>query len=144
MSVVKILGQLASSTIELPLFSSHVPAGFPSPAQDHVERVLSLDELLDINAPQTYLARAQGDSMIDAGIFDGDILVVDRSMDAVSGQIVIAALNGEALVKRLFKRSGATILQAENPRYRPRYIMEGDELDVWGVVVASLRRHTHG
>lgn len=143
MSIATILGRLGKSSTLLPLFSCHVPAGFPSPAQDHLEQVLSLDELLDIRAPHIYLVRAGGHSMIDVGIFDGDILVVSRGQNAVDGEIVIAALNGDPFVKRLVIQGDATILQSENPQYPPRYIMEGDQLDVWGVVIASLRRHAH-
>lgn len=143
MSTATVLGRLGKSSTQLPFFSFRVPAGFPSPAQDHLERVLSLDELLDIQAPHIYLVRAGGDSMIGVGIFDGDILVVSRGHEAVNGEIVIAALNGEPFVKRYVRQAGATILQSENPLYPPRYILEGDQLDVWGVVTASLRRHTH-
>ena len=80
MSAVTILGPVGSSVIELPFFSSRVSAGFPSPAQDHMEQTLSLDELLDIDAPHTYLVRADGDSMTGAGILDGDVLVVSRAL----------------------------------------------------------------
>ena len=87
--MVTILGPLGSSSIELPLFSFKVPAGFPSPAADHIERRISLDELLDIRAPHIYLVRVEGDSMLGAGIFPGDLIVVDRSIEAEPGHIVI-------------------------------------------------------
>lgn len=96
---VHFLAPAAPSTIALPFFSFCVPAGFPSPAQDHMEGTLSLDELMNIRAPQTYLARADGDSMIQVGIFDRDILIIDRGREAEKGEIVIAALNNEPLVK---------------------------------------------
>jgi len=92
-----LLGPAGSSAHELPFFSSRIPAGFPSPAQDHLEGQLSLDELLNIRAPHTYLVRASGDSMTGAGIHDGDLLVVDRALPAHSGAVVIAALAGEKL-----------------------------------------------
>lgn len=140
-----IIGPLTGSSIEVPFYSSRVPAGFPSPAQDHLEQTLSLDELLGVHAAHTYLVRADGDSMTGAGIFSGDILVVSRGLTAVCGDIVIAGLNGETFVKRLGKHGLATVLLSENPQFSPRYIMEGDELVTWGVVIANVRRHaTHG
>ncbi|WP_324730635.1 LexA family protein [Pseudomonas paeninsulae] len=140
-----ILGPVGSSHIELPFFSSRVPAGFPSPAQDHLEQKLSLDELLEIDAPHTYLVRADGESMTGAGIFDGDVLVVSRALRANSGDIVIAAINGDTFVKRLTMDGKLIVLRSENPTFAPRFIMEGDELIIWGVVTASLRRHRcHG
>ncbi|WP_298189549.1 translesion error-prone DNA polymerase V autoproteolytic subunit [uncultured Pseudomonas sp.] len=141
MATATILGPVGSSHTELPFFSSRVPAGFPSPAQDHLEQKLSLDELLEIDAPHTYLVRADGESMIGAGIFDGDVLVVSRALQANSGDIVIAAINGDAFVKRLDKEGKLIVLRSENPTFAPRFIMEGDELIIWGVVTASLRRH---
>ena len=125
----------------LPLYGFRIPAGFPSPAQDHLEREISLDEILDIRAPHTYLVRAAGDSMQGAGIFDGDLMVVDRSREAQANDIVIAALNSEPLVKRLGYDGRQVVLRAENPRYAPRYILEGDELTIWGVVRFSVRCH---
>lgn len=144
MGSVHFLGPLAASTSRLPLFSSRVPAGFPSPAQDHMEGKISLDRLLDIDAPHTYLVQAEGESMTGVGIFDGDVLVVSRARPALDGDIVIAALNGDAFVKRLEQRDDRTLLHSENPRFAARPVLDGDELLIWGVVVASLRRHGHG
>lgn len=141
MSTAEILAPLGSSVIELPFFSARVPAGFPSPAQDHMEQTLSLDTLLDIDAPHTYLVRAHGDSMIGAGIFDEDVLVVSRAATPKHGDIIIAAINGDTFVKRLTFQSGQVVLCSENSKYPPRYILEGDELLVWGVVTDSIRRH---
>lgn len=133
--------RLVPGSQPLPLYSFRVPAGFPSPAQDHLEREISLDEILEIRAPHTYLVRAAGDSMEGAGIFDGDLMVVDRSREAQVNDIVIAALNSEPLVKRLTYDGRQVVLRAENPRYAPRYILEGDELTIWGVVRFSVRCH---
>lgn len=140
MSIPAII-RLAPSGQLLPLFAFRVPAGFPSPAQDHLEREISLDEILNIRAPHTYLVRASGDSMEGAGIFDGDLMVVDRSREAQANDIVIAALNSEPLVKRFTYDGRQVVLRAENPRYTPRYILEGDELTIWGVVRFSVRCH---
>ncbi|UVE19159.1 translesion error-prone DNA polymerase V autoproteolytic subunit [Pseudomonas sp. LS44] len=138
-----ILGPLALGGQALPLYSSLVSAGFPSPAADHIEAEISLDELLNLRAPHMYIAQAVGDSMIGIGIFDRDWLVVDRSLEVVSGDIVIAALNNDPLVKRFHRHGQQIILHAENPAYPPRYILEGDELRIWGVVTDSIRRHRH-
>lgn len=140
---IYLLGQAAPSQVHLPFFSSCVPAGFPSPAQDHMEGAISLDELMDIRAPHTYLARAAGNSMIGVGIFDRDILVVDRSRLPEPGQVVIAALNGECLVKIFDQQNGQTLLRSANKQFPPRYLLEGDELGVWGVVRYSVRCHGH-
>ena len=140
---IYLLGQAAPSQARLPFFSSCVPAGFPSPAQDHMEGSISLDDLMDIRAPHTYLARAAGTSMIDVGIFDRDILVVDRSRLPEPGQVVIAALNGECLVKIFDQQNGQTLLRSANKQFPTRYLLEGDELGVWGVVRYSVRCHGH-
>lgn len=141
MSTAAFVGPLGSSSIELPFFSFRIPAGFPSPAQDHLEQKLSLDELLDIDAPHTYLVRVIGDSMIGVGIFEDDILIVSKALPVQHGDIVVAELNGETFVKRLSRQGLQYVLNSENPKYPPRFVMEGDELVIWGVVTDSLRRH---
>jgi DNA polymerase V len=88
-----------------------------------------------------YLVQVEGDSMQGAGIFSGDLLIVDRSSDAEHGDIVIAAINTEPVCKRLHRRNGVVILQSENPAYPPRHVMEGDDLVIWGVVRYSVRDH---
>jgi DNA polymerase V len=117
-------------------------SSYGNAAQDHIEQSISLDALLDIDAPHTYLVRAHGESMIGAGIFDGDILIVSRAVEAKPGDIVIAAINGDTFVKRFTRQSDQqVVLLSENIKYAPRYIMEGDELMVWGVVKSSIRMH---
>jgi len=145
MNTALILGPLQRSRAVLPLFDARVPAGFPSPALDHMEHKLSLDALMDLQAPHTYVVAVSGDSMSGAGIFDGDYLIVSRAIPAKPGHVVVACLNGDVLVKRLAQEQGQFILQSENPAYSPRYILENDELTIWGVVTHSLRNHlTHG
>ena len=138
---VSLLGPIASGGKALPFYSSQVSAGFPSPAADHLEKLISLDELFDIRAPHMYLAKILGDSMQGAGIFCGDLVIVDRSKTARHGDIVIAALNTESVCKRLHKRGDQVVLMGENPHYPPRHVMEGDELVIWGVVNYSVRDH---
>lgn len=135
------LGIPYAGTVSVPLYLFRIPAGFPSPAADHVERQISLDELFQIRAPHVYLAQVEGDSMRGAGIHPGDILIIDRSREALHGEIVVAALNGEPLCKRLYRKQGVVILQSENPAYPPRHVLEGDELAIWGVVRHSVRDH---
>jgi DNA polymerase V len=126
--------------IRRPLFSYKVPAGFPSPADDYIEERLSLDEHLISNRNATFFVRAQGKSMVGAGIYDGDLLVVDKSITPSSGQIVIAFIDGEFTVKRLILRDNKTILKAENPRFKDIQLMDGQELQVWGVVTATVKK----
>ena len=122
------------SAVRLPLFAGKVAAGFPSPAADYVDKTLDLNELLIQKPAATFFVRAQGESMLGAGIHPNDILVVDRSLEPVSGKIVICALNGELTVKRLLHDDDQWLLRAENPRY-PDIVLNDDlELVVWGVV----------
>ena len=139
--MTSILGPITFGSGAVPRYLFRIPAGFPSPAADHMEQPISLDELFNLRAPHMYLVRIDGDSMQGAGIFDGDLVLVDRSLEARHGQIVIAAVNGEPLCKRLHRFGGQVALRSENPRYPPRYILEGDELTIWGVVTFSVRSH---
>lgn len=138
---VTILGPLSEGGEKLPLYSFQIPAGFPSPAADHIEKHISLDEIFEIRAPHVYLAKIEGDSMEGAGIFCGDLVVVNRSLTAEHGDIVIAGLNCEPVCKRLHLRDTGIILMSANTKYPPRYVMEGDELVIWGVVTYSVRDH---
>ncbi|HGY9633287.1 peptidase S24 [Pseudomonas sp. NC26] len=99
---ITFLGAPTGGLMLLPVYSFRVPAGFPSPAADHLERHISLDELFDLRAPHVYLVQVEGDSMQGAGIFSGDLLIVDRSREAEHGDIVIAAINTEPVCKRLY------------------------------------------
>jgi DNA polymerase V len=120
--------------ITLPLFTGKVAAGFPSPADDYIEKSLDLNELLVQKPAATFFVRAQGESMLGAGIHPNDILVVDRSIDPVQGKIVICALNGELTVKRLERNNEQWQLKSENPAYPDIVIYEALELVIWGVV----------
>ena len=123
-----------------PLFLDAVSAGFPSPADDYVERGLDLNEHLIDNPAATFMVRVCGDSMVDAGILDGDILVVDRSREGTPGRIVVAVVDGELTVKRLLRRGSVWLLAPENEAYAPIEIAPGRELLVWGVVIGVVRR----
>jgi DNA polymerase V len=105
--------------------------------------LLSLDDVLNIRDAATYLVRVEGESMQGAGIFDGDLLVVSKGLEPVRGQIVIAVINGEPLCKRLDFCAQGPVLRSENPRFPPRYVLEGEDFSVWGVVTHSVRSHVH-
>ena len=124
----------------LPLGAAKVSAGFPSPAADYEDKRLDINEYLIRNPVSTFFFPVQGDSMQGAEIFDGDILVVDRSITATHGQIVVAFVDGERLVKRLYHRNGRIALVAENPAYPTLHIREGMELVIWGVVIGKFKR----
>ena len=118
----------------LPIFSTPVSAGFPSPADDHLQKNLNLQDALIPRPAATFLMRVEGDSMEGCGIFSGDLLVVDRSIDPVDGAVVIAVLNAEFTVKRFRKTQGKILLTAENPDYPPITVQRGMDFSVWGVV----------
>jgi DNA polymerase V len=118
----------------LPLALCHVEAGFPSPADDYMEGALDLNEHVIKHPSATYFVKASGDSMIGAGIFNGDLLIVDRSLEASSGKVVIAEVDGQLTVKRLLKLDDRFSLQSENSSYPPVDLQEGNEVVVWGVV----------
>lgn len=122
------------------LFASRPQAGFPSPGDDQVEVALDLNDLLITHPDASFFVRVSGDSMQDAGIYEGDILVVDRAIEARIGSIVVAAVNGELVVKRVEKKHGQLVLVSENVEYAPILIGEGEECFVWGVVVGSVRQ----
>lgn len=130
----KTLLPAAQKPIVLPFFLSKISAGFPSPADDFIERHLDLNELLIKHPAATFFVKVQGESMINAGIHDNDILVVDRSLTAENGTIIIGTLNGEFLVKRLKKYAGRMGLFAENVQFKPIFINDSDNFEVWGVV----------
>ena len=117
-----------------PLFASPVSAGFPSPADDYIEQDIDLHDYLVKNPPATFLVRAEGDSMIDAGIFSGDILVVDRSLTPHDRSVVIAVVDGDLTVKRFLKSKKGITLAPENDNYDPIEISNEQELTIWGVV----------
>lgn len=122
----------------LPLYAHSIRAGFPSPADDYVCDALDLNEHLIRQKEATFFLRAKGHSMTGAGIQDGDLLVVDRSLHPTHRSIVIAVLDGEFTVKRLYKRAGQIRLLAENPDYAPIELQDGQELQVWGVVTSVI------
>ena len=139
-----LLGDYESfSRLNIPLFLERVSAGFPSPAEDYVEKSLDLNELCIQHPAATFFVRVQGESMVEAGIFPDDVLVVDRSLRAKHGDIIIASLESEMTVKQLHLKPIPVRLLPRNPAYQP-IIVEGDMvMEVFGVVtnvVRSLKR----
>ena len=127
-------------SLKLPLFSAKVQAGFPSPADDHLERSIDLNEELIRNPASTFFVRVKGESMRDAGIHTGDILVVDRSLTPSDRRIVVAMIDGEFTVKRFRNLEGNVFLEAANEKF-PRIELSGDqELVIWGVVAFVIHQ----
>lgn len=129
-----------ATILAIPLAAGKVSAGFPSPAADYEDKRLDINDYLVRNAVSTFFFPVQGDSMQGAEIFDGDILVVDKSVEPQHGHIVVAFVDGERLVKRLYKRGGRVALVAENPAYPTIEVTGEMEMVVWGVVVGKFKR----
>lgn len=132
---------LVPNIIELPLFSTKVAAGFPSPADDHVEKRLDLNDYLITQADSTFFVKIKGDSMIDAGIFEGDIAVIDRARLASLGDTVLAMIDGEFTIKILSESDDRKpVLLPANPVFSPIEILEGMQFEIWGVVTGTVRK----
>lgn len=126
----------------LPLFSTKVAAGFPSPADDHVEKRLDINEYLVDQADATFLVTITGLSMRDAGLLPKDIAIVDRSKDAAVGSMVMAIVDGEFTIKYLgLAEDGKPVLIPANPDFKPLEIKENMQFEIWGVVTGSIRKY---
>ena len=119
MKIDKIITPNISSQVDIPVFTVSVSAGFPSPADGHMEGHLDLNNHLIKHPAATFFVRVSGDSMIGAGINDGDLIIVDRSLEAKDGDVVLAVVNSEFTVKRIKKRKGKMFLVPENENYEP-------------------------
>jgi len=139
MRVTEIYGLDQSTKLELPLFSSRVPAGFPSPGDDYIDQTLDLNELVK-HPSDTFLVKVEGDSMINAGIYDGDILVVDRALEADNNKVVVASLDGELTVKRLSIKDTRVLLMPDNPKYEPIEIRPLSDFRIMGVVTFVIHK----
>ncbi len=127
--------------VPIPLLGRVVPAGFPSPADDYLEGEVDLNRYLIERPAACYLMRVSGNSMSGAGIMDGDLVVVDRSVEALPGHVVVAVIDGEMTLKRLRRlRDGRHLLKAENPEYPSTIIGEESPAEVWGMVVGCVRK----
>ncbi|MGB1272460.1 MAG: LexA family protein [Endozoicomonas sp.] len=130
--------QCSLNTVDYPFYQSPAACGFPSPAADYLEERLSLDQLLIEHPAATFFARAQGYSMTGAGIHDGDLLIIDRSLKVRSGDVIIALLDGELLIKRLRLKAEGVSLYSEHPDYSPIQLASEQSLDIWGVVTQVI------
>jgi len=137
---LKIFQASPDTKLPLPLFSSQVKAGFPSPAEDHIEAKLDLNRLMIEHPAATFFLRVEGESMENANIHPGDILVVDRALQAQSGQIIVAVLNGEFTVKRLKAKENRLYLLPENPNFPSLEITQEADFQIWGVVTFIIHK----
>lgn len=127
-------------SLMIPLYLSGVAAGFPSPADDYIERKLDLNELIVKNPASTFFVRVEGHSMVNAGIHSGDILAVDRSLPPTNGKIVVAIINGEFTVKRILIEAGGIILESENRDYPDIKVDPESDFQVWGIVTYVIHQ----
>lgn len=139
LKVTDVAQATVSSAQTAPLYASHPAAGFPAPGDDQIEKMLDINDLVVEHPASTFYVRVSGDSMEGAGIFDNDVLVVDRSIEPRDGSIVVAAVFGELVVKYLSKKAGKVQLVSANEAYRPIDVTDNDDCFVWGTVAGSVR-----
>lgn len=130
-----------SSNIELPLFQTGISAGFPSPADDYIEDRIDLNRELIKNPSSTFFGRINGDSMIKAGIGNGDLIVVDRSIDPKNNSVVICFIDGEFTIKRFRKIGADYFLVPENDQYKPIKVSKENDFRIWGTVTYTIKKH---
>lgn len=132
--------RISAAPLLVTFLKNRVCAGFPSPAEDLGGQRIDLTEMLVTHAQATFFLRASGHSMVEAGIFDKDIMVVDRAIKARHGHIVVAVVDGDFTVKRLYQRAGRIKLKAANPTFPDIVPKEGQTIEVWGVVTSSIKQ----
>ncbi|WP_278034967.1 LexA family protein [Flavobacterium nitratireducens] len=128
-----------SSKLELPFFDVGISAGFPSPADDFIELTIDLNKHLIKHKDSTFFAKVKGNSMINAGIYDGDLLVIDKSLEPQNNKIAVCQIDGEFTVKRIKKEKDIVWLIAENEEYEPIKVTPENELMIWGIVIHSIK-----
>ena len=131
---------VSSAPLLASLMRNRVCAGFPSPAEDLGAQRIDLAQLLIKHSQATYFLRASGHSMVEAGIFDNDIMVVDRAVKPRHNHIVVAVVDGDFTVKHLYQRAGRIKLKSANPTYPDIVPKEGQTIEVWGVVTATIKQ----
>ncbi|MBE9040109.1 translesion error-prone DNA polymerase V autoproteolytic subunit [Oscillatoriales cyanobacterium LEGE 11467] len=132
--IQRLSQQETTPTLTLPLYLEAVAAGYPTPATDYVDGELDLNQHLTQHPEETFCVRVNGDSMIDAGIHPNDLLIVDRAIEPKNGSVVIAVVDGEVTVKRMYQDDDRLLLVPENDRYKPLEIAEETQFHIWGVV----------
>lgn len=128
-----------SSVLELPLVSSGISAGFPSPADDFLDLNIDLNRLIVKNPSTTFYGKVRGETMRDAGIHDGDLLVIDKSLEPRDGKIAVCFVDGEFTVKRIKIEKDVVWLVAENKDYKPIKVTKDNELVIWGIVTNVIK-----
>lgn len=128
-----------SSKIQLPILTFGLSCGFPSPSIDHIDKKIDLNEVLISHPNATYFGRAKGKSMVNAGIEDGDLLVIDRSIEPKDGKIILCYINGEFTVKQLSIKDNIITLNSYNANYPPIQIANFDDFSVWGIVTHIIK-----
>jgi len=123
---------------KIKLYATSVCAGFPSPAEDHMDVGLDINEYLVKHPSSTFYIYVKGDSMINAGIFDGDLMVIDRSLEVKSNSIIVAVINGEFTVKKIIKKNNKTYLIPDNKKYSPILLDSNMDFQIWGVVTHAI------
>jgi DNA polymerase V len=129
-----------SARQELSLYLETAACGFPSPAEDFIECKLDLNDYLIRHPAATFYVRASGDSMREAGIHSGDLLIVDRAVEPTPGRVVVAVVDGEFTVKRLKKINGKLCLVPDNDAFQPMLLGDGEGVTIWGVVTAVVHK----
>tara|TARA_B100001094_G_scaffold161172_1_gene155904 strand:- start:2859 stop:3287 length:429 start_codon:yes stop_codon:yes gene_type:complete len=127
-----------SSNKKIKLYTTSISAGFPSPAEDHMDVSLDINEYLVKHPSSTFYIYVKGDSMINSGIFDGDLMIVDRSLEVKSNSIVVAVINGEFTVKKIKKDSGNIYLIPDNKNYKPILLENSMDFQIWGIVTHTI------
>ncbi|MBK16987.1 MAG: peptidase S24 [Prochlorococcus sp. SP3034] len=133
-----LLFEVLINKTSIPLLADSVSAGFPSPADDYIEENIDLNEHLLKNPFSTFFLRVKGDSMIDSGIYDRDLIIVDKSLNPKPGNIVIAMIDGEFTVKRFLIKNNQLYLKAENHNYPDLNFEDHNDIQIWGVVIYSI------
>ncbi len=140
MEDLKIFDADLSTELEIPIADEGVRAGFPSPAQDYIGRSIDLNRELVAHPESTFYGRVEGDSMEEAGIFDGDIMVIDRALEPRDGAIAVCRVDGEYTVKFVEFHPDHVMLIPANPAYRPMRIDASERFDVWGIVTYVIHK----
>jgi DNA polymerase V len=140
LQLTELFGVMIGQEQTLPIFSTSIAAGFPSPADDYIEQQLDLNQLIIKHPTATFFVRVQGESMRDAGIQSGDILVVDRSAAPAHGKIVVAVIDGEFTVKRIHIEGSEVFLVPENPAFSRFKVSPESQFQVWGVVTYVIHK----
>ncbi len=131
---------MSAKKLFIPIISECIPAGFPSPAENYIDTSIDLNEELIPNPASTVFLRVQGESMIHAGVLNGDLLIVDRSLEARPGHIVVAILNGCFTLKKLTYRKNVPYLEAEHPNYSALDLRRYENVQIWGVATYAIHK----